>query len=73
MGPCANIRTKKDRCKGWPSLGRKHNVVQQCAIREKRQWCVSSQFIYCLTVRISCGWHVFRHPTAYIYWGVCNG
>jgi len=32
--------TKKDRRKVRPSLGRKHNAVQHCAIRQKRQLCV---------------------------------
>jgi len=48
--PAQNFATKKDQRKGWPSLGRTHNAVQHCAIRQKRQLCVRFKVIYCLAV-----------------------
>ena len=45
-----NVATKKDRRKGRPSLGKTHNAVQHCAIRQKRQLCVRFKVIYCLAV-----------------------
>ena len=61
--------TKKDRRKGRPSLGRMQNAVQHCAIHQKRQLCVRFKVIYCLAVRISCGWHVFRCAPPRIFIG----
>jgi len=46
-----------------------HNAVQHCAIRQKRQLCVRFKVIYCLAVRISCGWHVFRCAPPRIFIG----
>ena len=61
--------TKKDRRKGRSSLGRTHNAVQHCAIHQKRQLYVRFKVIYCLAVRISCGWHVFRCAPPRIFIG----
>ena len=48
---------------------KKHNAVQHFAIRQKRQLCVRFKVIYCLAVRISCGWHVFRCAPLRIFIG----
>ena len=43
--------------------------MQHCAIRQKRQFCVRFKVIYCLAVRVSCSWHVFRCAPPSIFKG----
>ena len=34
--------------------------MQHFVSRQKRRLCIRSEVVFCLAVRISCGWHVFR-------------
>ena len=53
--------TKKDQRKGWSSLGRKHNAMQQFFVSQKQQLCIRFKVIYCLAVgRLKYG---FKHCT----------